>query len=116
MPLVAIDQTIQYTNAVIYETIREVSLFQPSLKNAHHAQQFNACNKIKMNTKEMCNMNILVWNENRHEQTNETVREVYPEGIHGAIQAFLKETYPNVETATLDEPEHGLTEDRKSVV
>lgn len=56
-------------------------------------------------------MNILVWNENRHEKVNETVREIYPEGIHGAIQAFLKETYPNVETATLDEPEHGLTDD-----
>lgn len=55
-------------------------------------------------------MNIVVWNENRHEKTNEKVREVYPDGIHGVIQAFLKEQFDNVETATLDEPEHGLTD------
>lgn len=55
-------------------------------------------------------MNITVWNENRHEQTDEGVREVYPEGIHGRIAGFLGEAGFNVRTATLDEPEHGLTE------
>lgn len=54
---------------------------------------------------------VTVWNENRHEQTNEKVREVYPEGIHGAIASFLKEEDYEVRTATLDEPEHGLTEE-----
>ncbi|QFT90525.1 Trehalose utilization protein [Bacillus sp. THAF10] len=54
---------------------------------------------------------VTVWNENRHEQTNEKVREVYPEGIHGAIASFLKEEEYEVKTATLDEPEHGLTEE-----
>ncbi|CAG9620795.1 ThuA domain-containing protein [Sutcliffiella rhizosphaerae] len=54
---------------------------------------------------------VTVWNENRHEQTNEKVREVYPEGIHGAIASFLKEENFEVKTATLDEPEHGLTEE-----
>lgn len=54
---------------------------------------------------------VTVWNENRHEQTNEKVREVYPEGIHGAIASFLKEDNFEVRTATLDEPEHGLTEE-----
>ncbi|WEG13183.1 ThuA domain-containing protein [Pullulanibacillus sp. KACC 23026] len=57
-------------------------------------------------------MNVTVWNENRHEQTSEQVREVYPEGIHGAIAGFLRnEEGIEVQTATLDEPEHGLTED-----
>ncbi|WP_085522489.1 ThuA domain-containing protein [Tuberibacillus sp. Marseille-P3662] len=56
-------------------------------------------------------MNITVWNENRHEQSNPKVREVYPEGIHGAIAGFLKEAGFGVRTATLDEPEHGLTDD-----
>ena len=56
-------------------------------------------------------MKVTVWNENRHEQTNEKVREVYPEGIHGAIASFLKEDNLEVRTATLDEPEHGLTEE-----
>ncbi|MDQ0205415.1 ThuA domain-containing protein [Alkalicoccobacillus murimartini] len=55
-------------------------------------------------------MNVTVWNENRHEQTNEKVKEVYPNGIHGAIADFLKEAGYDPLTATLDEAEHGLTE------
>ena len=33
-------------------------------------------------------MNIVVWNENRHEQINEVVADIYPKGIHGAIADF----------------------------
>ncbi|HLS10132.1 ThuA domain-containing protein [Lentibacillus sp.] len=55
-------------------------------------------------------MNVTVWNENRHEQLNPKVAEVYPEGIHGTIAKFLREKGYDVKTATLDEPEHGLTE------
>ncbi len=54
---------------------------------------------------------VTVWNENRHEQKNPKVREVYPDGIHGAISRFLEEAGVDVRTATLDEPEHGLTDD-----
>lgn len=56
-------------------------------------------------------MNIVVWNENRHEKTSEVVASIYPEGIHGAIASFLKGGGHDVTTATLDEPEHGLTEE-----
>ncbi|EDL65168.1 ThuA domain-containing protein [Bacillus sp. SG-1] len=56
-------------------------------------------------------LNVTVWNENRHEQKSEKVREVYPEGIHGAIASFLGEASFNVKTATLDEEQHGLTEE-----
>ena len=56
-------------------------------------------------------LNVTVWNENRHEQKNQTVRDIYPEGIHGAIASFLGEESFNVKTATLDEEQHGLTED-----
>lgn len=56
-------------------------------------------------------MKITVWNENRHEQKNPTVAEIYPEGIHGAIANFLKENGFDAATATLDQPEHGLTEE-----
>lgn len=54
---------------------------------------------------------VTVWNEFRHEQESEEIRAVYPEGIHQAIAAGLREV-PGlvVRTATLDEPEHGLTE------
>jgi trehalose utilization protein len=51
---------------------------------------------------------VTVWNENRHEQINPKVQEVYPEGIHTALASFLEEDFI-VRTATLDEPEHGLT-------
>lgn len=55
---------------------------------------------------------VTVWNENQHEKTSEEVRKVYPEGIHGAIAAFLsKNEDMTVRTATLDMPEHGLTQD-----
>lgn len=55
---------------------------------------------------------VTVWNEYRHERSDENVRKVYPEGIHGAIAEYLK-TLGDLEvtTATLDEPEHGLTEE-----
>ena len=54
-------------------------------------------------------INVTVWNEFRHELKNETVRRVYPDGIHEAIAGFLKkEPDISVKTATLDEPEHGL--------
>ncbi|MGM0922167.1 MAG: ThuA domain-containing protein [Bacillota bacterium] len=56
-------------------------------------------------------MKITVWNENRHEQKNPTVAEIYPEGIHGAIANFLNENGFDAATATLDQPEHGLTEE-----
>lgn len=54
---------------------------------------------------------ITVWNEYRHEQHNPKVAAVYPEGIHAAIAAPLREQGFAVRTATLDEPEHGLTEE-----
>ncbi|MEB7724176.1 MULTISPECIES: ThuA domain-containing protein [Mammaliicoccus] len=55
-------------------------------------------------------MNITVWNEYRHEVESETIKAVYPDGIHNVIAEFLGEDH-EVKTATLDEPEHGLTDD-----
>lgn len=56
-------------------------------------------------------MNVTVWNENRHEKENKIAAEIYPNGIHGAIASFLESEEFEVRTATLDEPEHGLTDD-----
>jgi len=55
---------------------------------------------------------VTVWNEYRHEKENAKIGVLYPEGIHGAIAKYLR-AQPGLEvrTATLDEPEHGLTED-----
>ncbi|MGE9269276.1 MAG: ThuA domain-containing protein, partial [Verrucomicrobiales bacterium] len=53
-----------------------------------------------------------VWNEYRHEKSNPKVIDIYPNGIHGTIAEFLcKEADLEVRTATLDEPEHGLTDE-----
>jgi len=55
---------------------------------------------------------VTVWNEFRHEKKEQRIRDVYPEGIHGAIAGFLKEDDEiEVKTATLDEPDHGLTDE-----
>jgi trehalose utilization protein len=61
--------------------------------------------------KGLIKMNVLVWNENRHEKTNPVVAANYPNGIHGTIAEFIKDDHVNVKTATLDEPEHGLTDE-----
>jgi trehalose utilization protein len=55
---------------------------------------------------------VTVWNEFRHEKKNEAVKKIYPEGIHATIaNALSAHADMSVRTATLDEPEHGLTED-----
>jgi len=55
---------------------------------------------------------LTIWNEYRHEKSEENVRKVYPKGIHEALADYFR-TQPgiSVRTATLDEPEHGLTEE-----
>lgn len=55
-------------------------------------------------------INVTVWNEFRHEKESDEVKEVYPKGIHEQLKSFLEEDFV-VRTATLDEPEHGLTEE-----
>jgi len=54
---------------------------------------------------------VTVWNEYQHEINNEQIGKLYPEGIHGAIAAGLRKQGFEVQTATLDEPEHGLTDE-----
>ncbi|HEX9373027.1 MAG TPA: ThuA domain-containing protein [Roseiflexaceae bacterium] len=57
-------------------------------------------------------LRVTVWNEYRHErEANHPASQVYPDGIHGAIAQGLREQPGfEVRTATLDEPEHGLTD------
>lgn len=57
---------------------------------------------------------VTVWGENRHEQLEPEVRDRYPQGMHGAVAAGVEEHLGRkvkVRTATLDDPEHGLTEE-----
>jgi trehalose utilization protein len=58
----------------------------------------------------MATPRVTIWNEFRHERKDEHIKAVYPDGIHAAIAAGLAEHGLTARTATLDEPEHGLTE------
>jgi trehalose utilization protein len=52
-----------------------------------------------------------VWNEFRHEKEHEAVKAVYPDGMHVVIADMLNaQAGIKAGTATLDEPQHGLTD------
>jgi trehalose utilization protein len=54
-------------------------------------------------------LQVTVWNEYHHEKTDTAVAAIYPHGIHTTIAEHLRGKGLGVRTATLDEPEHGLT-------
>ncbi len=55
---------------------------------------------------------VTVWNEFLHEQNSESIKAVYPNGIHNEIANFLNMNDDiTVRTATLGEPENGLTDE-----
>ena len=55
---------------------------------------------------------VTVWNEFRHEKNpDHPASTLYPEGLHAPIANYLRDKGLEVRTATLDEPEHGLTDD-----
>jgi trehalose utilization protein len=55
---------------------------------------------------------VTVWNEYRHEQkAAHPASTIYPDGIHSTIAQGLREAGMEVRTATLDQPEHGLTDE-----
>jgi trehalose utilization protein len=57
----------------------------------------------------------VVWGENVHDKVDPRVKEIYPAGMHTTIKAGIDENLGDravVTTVTLDDPEHGLTEER----
>ena len=55
---------------------------------------------------------VTVWNEFRHEKSEQRVKDIYPNGIHETIKEILSVCDDlEIRTATLDEPEHGLTDE-----
>lgn len=56
---------------------------------------------------------VTVWNEGVHEKSEPRIAAIYPDGLHTVIADGLRSHLPasaDVRTATLDEPEHGLSE------
>lgn len=59
-------------------------------------------------------INVTVWNEYVHEKSDPVVAGHYPDGIHIVIAEGLQKSLGDsvhVRTATLEQPEHGLSED-----
>ncbi len=55
---------------------------------------------------------VTVWGENLHDQKDAKVQAIYPQGMHSTIAEGIREYGGDgvvVRTATLDQPEHGLT-------
>ena len=60
-------------------------------------------------------MRVIVWGENFHEKHDEVPQKIYPDTMHETIARALRDLLGAdavVETATLDDPEHGLSEER----
>ena len=58
-------------------------------------------------------MRVTIWNEHVHERREESVKRIYPEGMHAPIAAGIRRELGDgvaIRVATLEEPEHGLTE------
>ena len=67
-----------------------------------------------MPTADSLPIRVLVWGENVHEQVEPHVAAIYPDGMHATIAAAIAENLGDravVGTTTLQEPEHGLTEE-----
>ena len=56
-------------------------------------------------------MKVVIWNENYHEKIQPIVTENYPGGIHEYLKSVLACDEVEVTTATLDDPECGLTDE-----
>ncbi len=57
---------------------------------------------------------VTVWGENLHEKRDESVQKLYPDGMHTTIASGISEHLGGravVRTATLDQPQHGLSEE-----
>src|SRR5262245_30883230 len=55
---------------------------------------------------------VTIWNEFVHERSHDDVKRIYPNGIHSTLaEALRRHGLASVRTATLDEPEHGLTQE-----
>ncbi len=59
----------------------------------------------------MSALRVTIWHEYRHEKRDKHIASVYPDGMHNALKEGLEPYGFDIKTATLDEPEHGLTQE-----
>ena len=57
-------------------------------------------------------LNVVIWNEFRHEKTHEVVKTIYPDGLHAVIKGFLDKCDDlDVTLAALDDPDQGISDE-----
>lgn len=56
-------------------------------------------------------LQVTVWNENIQDKTEPEILAHYPQGMNEAFAKFLTREGMEIQQATLDMPEHGLTEE-----
>ena len=57
-------------------------------------------------------INVTIWNDYRHEKSDENVAKLYPNGLHAAIGEFLsKNDDMKITLAALDDPDQGLPDE-----
>ena len=57
-------------------------------------------------------LNVVIWNEFRHEKRYDHVKAIYPNGMHATIKEFLeKQDDIEVTLAALDDPDQGITDE-----
>ncbi len=57
-------------------------------------------------------LNVVIWNEFRHEKRVKAVADIYPEGIHACIRDFLKSDEElEITLAALDDPDQGISDE-----
>ncbi len=57
-------------------------------------------------------LNVVIWNEFRHEKTDPRVTALYPLGIHAFIKKFLEQDNElNITLAALDDPDQGISDE-----
>jgi trehalose utilization protein len=72
---------------------------------------YNAARKVQPAKGKDMTIRVTVWNEGLHEKQEPAIAKIYPQGIHGAIAAGLQPYGFALRTATIEEPEHGLTDE-----
>jgi trehalose utilization protein len=60
----------------------------------------------------MSKLRVTIWNEFRHEKTQEEAKKIYPNGLHAVIGEYLgKQDDIEVTLAALDDPDQGLPDE-----
>ena len=65
----------------------------------------------------MKKINVVIWNEFRHEKTKDEVKALYPNGLHAYLKSVLDVNEDmEISLAALDDPDQGLSDERLETI